>query len=173
MVFTRPQAKAACNHVLDNVLKEDDGSTLKQSPIAQGIEDIFSLYSMDVASIDSLVYDRSATETRVPIVRGAKILLRAFILYVGHARVNGNSLSNCNDCGAITQEEYDVYHLSHYVPPVSTASATILQLEVKTNVIPFCLRYYEKRISATRGIAKLSTRLERKTMWTYRYFFRM
>jgi hypothetical protein len=79
MVFTKPQAKAAFNHILDNVLGQDDNSALKQSLIAQGIEDIFSLRSIDVALINYLMYNRSATETRVPVGKGHTNLLKVLL----------------------------------------------------------------------------------------------
>jgi hypothetical protein len=117
MVFTRPQGKAAFKHVLDSDLGRDDESPRKQAVVAQNIDDIFSLMSIDVATIDFLVYDRSATETRVPVVRGDKNLVRVLFSYVAYryARLNGNPLSDGGDWGAITQEDYDAYRVSHYL----------------------------------------------------------
>ena len=89
MFLTRPQAKAAFNHVLDNVLGQDDDLALKQSLIAEGIEDILSLGSIGVTTIDSLTYDRSATETRAPVGKGDKNLLKILIAYIFYARSNG------------------------------------------------------------------------------------
>jgi hypothetical protein len=67
MVFTRPQAIAAFNHVLDNVLGKDDTSPLKQSLMATGIKDMFDLWTMRRDFIDKLVYSKSSTETDVPV----------------------------------------------------------------------------------------------------------
>ena len=97
MVFTRPQARAAFNHVLDNVLGQDDDSALKQSLIAQRIEDIFSLCSNWVTTIASLTYGRSATKTRVPVGRGYKNRLKVLFAYVIYACSNGKPLSDGNE----------------------------------------------------------------------------
>ena len=124
MVFTRPQAKEAFTHVFDNVLGKNDTSALKQSLVAEGIEDIFSLCTIDNAFIDALAYEKSPTETDVKINRGDKSLLRTFLSYIGHARTNGNPLSDRNDWGAITQEDYDGYRICHCVPRELTTLAT-------------------------------------------------
>ena len=126
MVFTRPQARAAFNHVLDNVLGQDDQSPLKQSLIAQGIEDIFYLCTIENDSINALVYDRSATETDVPVNKGDRSLLKVLLAYVTYVRGNGtNALSDGTEWGAITQNDFDEYRISpHYVAPGSASSPT-------------------------------------------------
>jgi Zn-dependent M16 (insulinase) family peptidase len=57
MVFTCPHTRQAFSHILDSLLEKDDSSPLKQALIAQGIEDMISLVSIDEDTIDSLVYD--------------------------------------------------------------------------------------------------------------------
>ncbi len=129
MVFTRPQAKAAFHHILDNVLGKDDTSPLKQSLMAQGIEDIFHLGSTDYDTIDALVYDKSATETDVPVMRADKNMLKAFLSYVNFARSNGNALSDSTDWTNVTQEDFDSYRVGPFFTnflgqPSSTATSS-------------------------------------------------
>ena len=82
MVFTRQEAKAAFQHVLDNVLGKDDSSPLKQAIVAEGFEDVFTMMMMDDTIIDTLVYDKSPTETNVAVSRGEKTLAKGIQAYV-------------------------------------------------------------------------------------------
>ena len=98
MVVTRPQAKAAFNHVLDNVLGRNDSSPLKQSLLKENVQDIFDLCSMEESTISVLCYDKSPTETDVDISRTDKTLLRIVITYVGYLRTSGtNALTQATD----------------------------------------------------------------------------
>ena len=137
MVFTRPQGRAAFTHVLDSVLGRDDESPLKQALLGQGIDDVFSLISIDVAAINSLVNDRSAIEMRVPVVRDDKNLVRVLLSYVAYARLNGNPLSEGGEC-AITQEDYDAYRVSHCVAPgyESPPTANTLTTSATSSALP-------------------------------------
>jgi hypothetical protein len=117
MVFTRPQARAAFTHVLDNVIGKDDSSPLKQSLVAQGIEDVFHLCSMDTNDIDFLVYDKSDTELDVDVNRADKSLLRAFIAYVDNFEERGIPLSEINQWLSLQQNGFDVFRIGpHYNP---------------------------------------------------------
>jgi hypothetical protein len=112
MGLTRSQAKAAFNHVLDNVFDRDDIAPLRQALKAQTVEDICSLCSMHDCDIDDLVYNKSDTETNVPVKWFERKLVKIFISYVGYARSNGNDLSDNNEWGAITREDFDKYRTS-------------------------------------------------------------
>ena len=118
MVFTRAEAKAAFDHVLDNVLGMDDNSALKKSLIAQGRQDIFALRSLDSASINALAYDKSPTETDILISRSDRGMIMAFLAYINYERNNGNPLSSSNDWMAITQENYDDFRIGPSFDPL-------------------------------------------------------
>ena len=112
MVFTEAQAKAAFHHVLDNVLRCNDTSPLKQSLMAMGIENIYDLCMIENDDINDLVYSKSSTETDVPVLKFHKNTLRAFCHYVSYAQDNGNLLLDRKDWEAITEEDFgsDVVH---------------------------------------------------------------
>jgi hypothetical protein len=125
MVVTRPQAKAAFNYVLDNVLGRDDNSALKQSLLKVNVQDIFDMCSMEESTITALCYDKSSTETDVAISRTDKTLLRIMIMYVGYLRTSGtNSLAASTDWMALTQEDFDDFRITKYTPPLSQPSPT-------------------------------------------------
>ena len=94
MGLTRSEGTAVFNHVLDNVLGQDDTSPLKQSLLATGVENIFDLRTMDDCHIDTLMYNKSDTEANVHVKDSDKDLLRAFIFYIDYASANGNPLLN-------------------------------------------------------------------------------
>jgi hypothetical protein len=53
VTLTRSEAKAAFDHVLNEVLGRNDTSNLKRGHLAEGIADIFDLSSLD----DFFIYD--------------------------------------------------------------------------------------------------------------------
>ena len=123
MVITRPQGRVAFTHILDNVLDRNDESPLKQALIAQGIDDLFSLCTIEESTINALVYDRNDDERRLPVVRGDQGLLRTFLAYVRHARANGNPLSESGEWGAITQLDFNTYRVNSHVASESPHAA--------------------------------------------------
>jgi hypothetical protein len=56
MVLTRNDAKLAFTHVMEAVLGRGDDTPLKSSLVSEGIDDIFSLISLDEGSISDLKY---------------------------------------------------------------------------------------------------------------------
>jgi hypothetical protein len=64
--FNKKGGKATFKHVLDTVLGRGDGTPLKASLVEEGIEDIFSLISLDEIAIHGLKYkdanDNDATK---------------------------------------------------------------------------------------------------------------
>ena len=128
MVFSRQQAKAAFTHVLDNVLGKDDSSPLKRSLVKKGIEDIFALSTIRPANVETLVYDKSATEPDEPVIDADKNLLMVFLSYISYARRNGNPLSDSSEWTALNENDFDSYRIGpHFIPwqyhPTSTAQA--------------------------------------------------
>ena len=125
MVFTRTQAKAVFDYVLDIVLGMDDTSPLKQSLKGQGIKDIFDLYSLtDHDLIATLVYDKSSTELDVPVSGADKDLVRAFVFFVRHSRSNGNPLAESTEWLAIAQSDFDDYRVGPLYTPLCWSSPT-------------------------------------------------
>jgi hypothetical protein len=125
MVFTRTQAKAVFDYVLDSVLGMDDTSPLKQSLKGQGIKDIFDLCTLvDHDTIADLVYDKSSTELDVPVSGVDKDLVRAFIFFVRHSRSTGNPLAESTEWLAIAQSDFDDYRVGPLYTPLSWSSPT-------------------------------------------------
>jgi hypothetical protein len=82
MVYTRSDAKASFNHILDNVLGQGDGTPLKLSLAEEEIEDVFALYNLTDTDIDSLKYKTKDANVNVvlsPIRLADQKLLRAFL----------------------------------------------------------------------------------------------
>ena len=123
MVFTRQEAKAAFQHVLDNVLGKDDSSPLKQAIVAEGFEDVFTMMTMDDTIIDTLVYDKSPTEINVAVSRGEKTLAKGIQAYVRYLIANGNPLSEAVDWMALTQQDFDLFRVK--MTPVGTGMTTV------------------------------------------------
>ena len=95
MVHTRPQARRAFNHILDNVFERGDGSPLKSSLIADGITDIFGLVSIDNDTINNLTYVDPVDATNIVIIqKGDKALLRIFRDYVAHCKNSGTPIDD-------------------------------------------------------------------------------
>jgi hypothetical protein len=122
MVTTRPQARQAFTHIFDQVLGKDDNSPLKRAVIAQGINDVFQLVNIDENTIEDLVYDQSDTDTDVPVQRGDKGHIRAFVFYVQYLQNTNDPLAN--DWLHFTPEHFDDFRVNSYHPLVSTSVTT-------------------------------------------------
>ena len=86
MVLSRHQANAAFTHVMDNVIGRDSNSGLGKALAGISIKDVFALCTSDSRTIVALVYDKSPTETGVPISKADKGLLTAFVIYVDYVQ---------------------------------------------------------------------------------------
>jgi len=119
MVVTRPQAKAAFNHVLNTVLGRGDDSSLKSSLLHDGIEDIFALATIDTDTINALTYkDPNNAGQRLAVSRGDKALVRVFCDFILHRNDIGIPI-NDNWTG-ITQADFDSFRVDpNYVRHVS------------------------------------------------------
>ena len=110
MVITRPQAGKAFNHILDVVFEQGDGTPLKSSLIDDAIDDIFSLVSIDSDTINDLTYaSPTDPKQRLPVVKGAKSLIRLFQEYVIHCNQGGFPI---NDWLQVTQQSFDEFRAS-------------------------------------------------------------
>jgi hypothetical protein len=123
MVLTRPQARVAFTHVLNNVLGRGEGSNLQSALTQNGIEDIFALSQLDHATIDYL----QATTTVEDVVtikqvnHGDKNLVKCFLDYVIHRNTSDNPIDD--HWTDITQADFDAYcvsptYMAAWLPPL-------------------------------------------------------
>jgi hypothetical protein len=109
MVYTRSDAKASFNHILDNVLGRGDGSSLKMALSDEGIDDVYTLSNLTDSAIDSLKYiNKDNGDTPTPVRLADKMLLLAFLHYVINANMEGNTIIG-EAWNAITQEDFDSF----------------------------------------------------------------
>ena len=95
MVLTRPQARAAFTYILDTVLGKDDQSPLKKALLAEGYNDMFSLVTIDLETIESLTYDQSTTESGISIPKSDKEILITFLEYLNYrTKIGIQSMTN-------------------------------------------------------------------------------
>ena len=118
---TRSDGKAAFNHVLDNVLGRGDSSELKKALLAEGIENIFDLITIEDTTIDSLTFkDTSNAGAPITIKKGDRNLLKCFGAY---KRFLDEAAGDINYV-LIMQEDFDQFRIG----PACVASAAISTL---------------------------------------------
>ena len=108
MVFTRTEAKAAFTHVLDQVLGRGDGTPLKSALLAEDIDDVFTLVSLDEAAINSLRYDDNGASKALRL--SDKMLLKCFLQYVVVKNNEGELLTD--GWTKITQTDFDEFRIN-------------------------------------------------------------
>ena len=110
MVYTRSEAKASFNHILDNVLGRGDDTPLKLALAEEGIDDIFTLSTLTESAIESLKFKNADNENALtPVKLADKMLLRCFLHFVVNADMEGRPIGD--DWNAITQEEFDSFRI--------------------------------------------------------------
>ena len=115
MVYTRSDAKASFNHILDNVLGRGDGTPLKLSLSEEGINDIFALSNLTDSDIDSLKYKNKDNDNGISPIRMAdRNLLRAFLHFVINAQLEGNPIIG-EAWNAITQDAFDSFRITQSI----------------------------------------------------------
>ena len=107
MPLTRTKITAAFDHVLNVVF-----GVLKDDPLYKAMEksgntNIRDIISLDETDIGSLTYDKSATETDLPLSRHDKALLHIFKCYILHHNLIGSLIGE--DWLLITQADFDKY----------------------------------------------------------------
>jgi hypothetical protein len=105
MVLTRSQARAAFNHVLDNVLGRGDKSHLKSTLLQEGINDIFSLVTYPFQ------YDPYDQDILGNIELHDKNLLYYLSEYVIYQNASGDPIQD--DWMNVTQESFHSFCLNH------------------------------------------------------------
>lgn len=138
---TRSQARAAFNHILDNIFGHPDGSPLKTALINDGISDLPSLLTMDNATIDSLCYpDTSNPGASLPVNKGDRNLVRIFRDFVVDKNRQGTPIS---DFLIVTSEEFDSFRINpaylgafSNIPSVTPSTASISPPSVSNKQTP-------------------------------------
>jgi hypothetical protein len=116
--LTRSEAKAAFDHILNEVLGRNDTSNLKRGLLAEGISDIFDLSSLDDGFIDYLEYhDPKDPDLTLNCVKGDKMLVKCFLAYMVQIEQTGFT----GDYMSITQASFDQFRIS---PANKTSSAS-------------------------------------------------
>ena len=112
VTLTRSEAKAACNHVLDNVLGRDDSSFLKSSLGNEGIEDMFDFVTFTYDTIDTLFCkDINSTGAFLPVRKGDKMLVKYFLAFNQYLQNQGDE----SNFSTILQADFDNFRESaHY-----------------------------------------------------------
>ena len=137
MALSIQLAKVAFHHVLDDVIGEGDNSPLKKSLQELGIADVFSLCSIDNATVDVLTHVRSDSEPNIPVNWADKSMLKAFISYVDHVQKSASPLSSINDWANMTQEAFDEYRMScDYRSLLDHCNSTVSNTSTPTNTAP-------------------------------------
>ena len=132
MVLTRNEARATFTHVMDDVLGRKDGSALKSSLVDEGIDDIFSLMTIDENSIDGLKFKDTADDNAMkPIRLSDKMLLKCFLHFVTNKELEGTPILD-HDWSKITQEEFDEFRISPTYVTTRTSNALSLPATHRT-----------------------------------------
>jgi len=132
MVLTRREAKLAFTHVLDVVLGRGDGTPLKSSLIEEGIEDIFSLTSLDEIAIHGLKYKDINDNNALKSLRlSDRMLLKCFLHYIIHKDNEGDPIND--SWTSITQESFDEFRVSPAYIAQRTPAAAISNTNVNRN----------------------------------------
>ena len=126
MVVSRQQGRTALEHVLDSVIGSGIDSSLRKCLEKAGIEDVFTLCSLEVDTIEALTYDKSATELNVSINRADKNILKAFISYVFFLQASSEPLDSLSDWTNLTESEFDRYRIgTNYIPSLSRTNPVV------------------------------------------------
>ena len=120
---------------MENVLGKGTSTGLQQSLAAEGIDDIMSLLSMTPDDIDSLTFDKSASETNFPVAKAEKNLLHIFIDYVIHRDSQGDPIGD--QWSSITSSQFDAFRIS----PAYVASRRRASVPVSSTPAPPASRY--------------------------------
>jgi hypothetical protein len=129
MVLTRTEGKAVFDHILDVVLDRYGSGDMKSALVSEGFVDIFSLLSIDDATIETLEYeDPNDASKKLVIKKSDKGMLRTFKAFVTYRITSGNPI-NDEDWMNLTVADFDAYrvdpaNLARLVastpPPLST-----------------------------------------------------
>ena len=137
MVYTRSDAKASFNHILDNVVGRKDDSQLKMALLAEGIDDVFSLATLTENVIDYLQYKNKDNKDEPTSIRVAdKMLLKCLLHFVINSDMEGHPIEG-EGWNAITQEAFDTFRINpKYMAKLTTSAYSMPAAPVIPNPPP-------------------------------------
>jgi hypothetical protein len=109
MPLPRQQAKAAFNHILDNVLGCGDESPLKKALLYAGIEDMYEFSTCPVAYFEDLTYltGEGETLTETQVRKGDKNKAKVMRDFIVHQADIGQDIGD--GWMSVTQEQFDQF----------------------------------------------------------------
>ena len=127
MVLSRSQAQIVFHHVFNNVLGRTKDTPLQKFFIAEGIQDIFALVTINKSDFDKDLYVNVDDGADQKISRGDQRLVQVFLDYVTFRNSSNNPIGD--DWTSITQDDFDSYRISpdyagHQPSPTSKALPT-------------------------------------------------
>ena len=109
--LTRDQGRQCFRRILQDVLGQDDDSPLSLSLHDEGIDDIFSLMSLDKDTVDMLKYTPAGESSRKALPRGYKQLLKTLFDYTLYSAQRGHPMQD-EDWMLLSGADFDSFHLS-------------------------------------------------------------
>jgi hypothetical protein len=132
MVLTRNEPKSTFSHVMDNMLGRKDGSALKSFLVDEGLDPIFTLFSLDENIIDGLKSkDQADGHAWKPISLFHKMPLKCFVYFVTRKHLEGTPI-NDHDWTKLTPEAFDEFPISQTY--ITTRTPTALSLPVTRKI---------------------------------------
>ncbi len=122
MPLTRTKVSAAFDHVLTVVFGVPKDGPLYKALVKSGDTDMRDVISLSESDIDSLTYDKSDTETDIPLARHEKVLRCIFKHYLLHCSSIGSPIGL--DWLSITHEDFDEYQVGPDYVAVSLGVTT-------------------------------------------------
>ncbi len=127
MVLTATQAKAAYQHVIENVLGKQTDSPLSLALKHDGLDNLYAFLNINDADIDDLKYDKpDGSATDVKVNKGDKQIICIFHLYIKHRSNSGNPIND--DWLSVTKDMFNEYrsitYFSHASAPMSSTTSS-------------------------------------------------
>ena len=125
MVLTRAGEAAIFNHIVNDLLDESEGGTIRQALANDGITRLFDLTSLAVADIEDLCYTvKNASgdgTTKRQLDRGSRNKIKLLLEWIGTKREVGQ-LSTDDEWKNLSLDEFQEYRLN---PRVAIASSIL------------------------------------------------
>ncbi len=135
MVLTRTKSVEAFEHILANVFCKATDSPLRKALLADGIEEIYDLISMENDVIDALTYNRSDTERNVSIPSGDKTLIRIFLAFFQHCEASGNPIADA--WTSVTRDKFSEFRVKSWAMRTASAPTATTKVIYRSRVQPF------------------------------------
>ena len=122
MPLTRTKITAAFDHVLNVVFRVLKDDPLYKALVKSGDTDSRDIISLDETDIGSLTYDKSVTETDLPLSRHDKVLIHIFKHYILHCSSIGSPIHV--EWLPITHEDFGKYQVGPDYIAISLGATT-------------------------------------------------